>query len=89
VHALARVCLTLGILWALLIPTLAFADDERGGNNRGDDRDDGRSCSGSYGSYNPQCAAPEVPMAVLYPALGGLSFVAVRVVRGRRRADGE
>jgi hypothetical protein len=41
------------------------------------------------GSSNPHCSAPEVPIAALYPALGGLSFAAISVVRARRRSDDE
>ena len=83
---MARVCLIVGIVWALLIPSLAFADDDE----RGSTTTSGRSCSGFFASYNPQCSAPEVPIAAIYPALGGLSFVVVRAVRARRRrSEGE
>jgi hypothetical protein len=74
-------CLVLGILWALLIPRLALADDDENGA--------GRSCAGASASHNPQCAAPEVPIAALYPAVGGLSFAAIGIIRARRRSDGE
>ena len=75
-------CVVLGIVWALLIPNLAFADDdETSGSSTG------RSCSTAAASRNPQCSAPEVPMAALYPAVGGLSFAVISVVRARRRFD--
>jgi hypothetical protein len=77
----ARACLILGVVWALLIPSLAFADDDESGSGSG------RSCSGASASHSPQCSAPEVPMAAIYPALGGLSFAVVRIVRARRRDD--
>jgi hypothetical protein len=72
-------CVVLGIVWALLIPSVAFADDE--GTARG--------CSNGTATHNPQCSAPEVPIAALYPALGGLSFAAMGIVRARRRSDDE
>jgi hypothetical protein len=80
VNAAKSLCVVLGIVWALLIPSLAFADDDKNSTP-------GRSCSTAAASRNPQCSAPEVPMAALYPALGGLSFAAVSVVRARRRSD--
>ena len=76
---MARLCLVLGILWALLIPTIALADD--------DETSTGRSCASASASHNPQCSAPEVPMAALYPAVGGLSFAAIGILRARRRSD--
>jgi hypothetical protein len=74
-------CVVLGIVWALLIPSLALADDATTGNNNVGA--DARSCV--VGSNNPHCSAPEVPIAALYPALGGLSFAAIGIVRARRR----
>jgi hypothetical protein len=85
VNSAKSLCLVLGIVWALLIPSLAFADDSQNGNNNVGT--DARSCV--VGSNNPHCSAPEVPIAALYPALGGLSFAAISVVRARRRSDDE
>ena len=75
----ARLCLVLALFWVLLIPTVALADD--------DENSTGRSCAGSSASHSPQCSAPEVPVAALYPAVGGLTFAAVSMVRARRRSD--
>jgi hypothetical protein len=76
VNQAKSVCVVLGLVWALLIPSLAFADDDNG---------TARGCSNGTATYNPHCSAPEVPIAALYPTLGGLSFAAISVVRARRR----
>jgi hypothetical protein len=62
------------------MPTLAFAQGASHENVPG------KECEHGLHVGNPHCQMPEVPFAVVYPALGIVTFGAFEYFRRRRNA---
>jgi hypothetical protein len=77
----ARVTIVAGLAWAM--PTLAFAQ------GKSEENVPGRECERGLHVGNPHCQVPEVPFAVIYPALGIVTFGAWELLRRRRNALSE
>ena len=78
----ARVAVVAGVTLAMSMPALASAQGKSTENVPG------KECESGQHVGNPHCQVPEVPFAVIYPAIGLASFGLIELYRRRRLEQG-
>lgn len=80
---LARVTALAAVVSAAMVPSFALAAGPEC-NGKACDDVPGKECQKGNHVGNPHCVGPEVPITVVYPALGAATF-AWMLYRNRRR----